>query len=154
MPSDMDEAFDFVCANGVIHHLPDPAGGLKVTARCTKKKGHAFVFVFSKNDAPWWPSIELMRKIAAPVPIQYSHKILSFYEVPGTKVFNTLDYSYTPIQHKLDKTWVEDTLRSVGFTEIKQLEGGVIHDAVLRCKLFEADRQLFGLSEIRYLLKK
>ena len=35
LPREMDEAFDFTCANGVIHHLPDPAGGLKAMAKAT-----------------------------------------------------------------------------------------------------------------------
>lgn len=154
LAKEMDGAFDFVCANGVIHHLPDPLEGLKVTARCTKKGGHAFIFVFSKNDSPWWPSIEVMRNLAAPVPIKYAHMILSFYQVPGTKIFNTLDYSYTPIQHKFEREQFEDTLYSVGFNEVQLLEGGVIHDSVLRCKLFESDLYLYGISEIRYLLRK
>ncbi len=154
LPKEMDDAFDFVCANGVIHHLPDPVKGLEVVFRCTRKGGRAFVFVFSKSDSPWWPSIELMRELAAPVPIQYAHSILKFYEVPGTKLFNTLDYSYTPIQHKFDREWFEETLRNIGFREIQLLKGGVIHDSVLRCNLFNTDSQLYGITEIRYLLRK
>lgn len=154
LPESMEAAFDFVCANGVIHHLPDPGGGLEVMARCTRPGGKAFVFVFARNDAPWWPAVELMRELAAPVPISYAHRLLKFYEVPGAKVFNTLDYSYTPIQHKLDRDWVEATLRQVGFRDLHMLEGGVIHDSVLRCRLFETDRRLYGISEIRYLLTK
>ena len=44
LPSNYDEKFDFVCANDVIHYLPDPKGGLEVMARCTRKEGHAFLF--------------------------------------------------------------------------------------------------------------
>ena len=154
LPQEMDEAFDFVCANGVIHHLPDPGKGLEVMAHCTKKGGHAFVFMFTKADTPWWHCIEMMRRLLAPVPISYARDILSFYSVPGGQAFNTLDYSYTPIQYKLEREWMEDTLSSAGFTELTYLEGGAIHDSVLRYKLFETDRHLYGISETRYLLKK
>ncbi|MEK6542934.1 MAG: class I SAM-dependent methyltransferase, partial [Elusimicrobiota bacterium] len=106
LPSTMNSAFDFVCANGVIHHLPDPAGGIERVYRCTKKGGRAFIFVFTKNDAPWWPAVEIMRRLAATVPLHYAHKILKFYAIPGSKIFNVLDYSYTPIQHKFDRSWV------------------------------------------------
>lgn len=154
LPGELGERFDFVCANGVIHHLPDPAEALKVMARCTKPGGRGFVFVFSKNDTPWWPSVELMRKLLAPVPIDFAHRTLKFFEVPGAKIFNTLDYSYTPIQHKLDREWFEHALRDAGYRELTYLEGGVIHDSVLRARLFEPDRRLFGVSEVRYLLRK
>jgi ubiquinone/menaquinone biosynthesis C-methylase UbiE len=149
---DRDQAFDFVCANGVIHHLPDPVKGLQVVFRCLRKSGKAFAFVFSRSDGPWWRSIELIRKLTAPVPLQYAHKIVTFYEVQGTKIFNMLDYCYTPIQHKFDRKWFEETLSDVGFRDIRFLEGGVIHDSVLRCRLFETDRELYGITEIRYLL--
>jgi len=37
---------------------------------------------------------------------------------------------------------------------MKFLKGGVIHDSVLRSRLFETDRPLYGDAEIRYLLRK
>ena len=154
LPDTQSQVFDFVCANGVIHHLPDPTRGLEVVFNCTRKGGKAFVFVFSKSDSPWWRSIDLMRSLAGPVPLAYAHKILRFYEVPGSKIFNMLDYSYTPIQHRFDRRWFERAVESIGFKGVQLLEGGVIHDSVLRCKLFEADRELYGITEIRYLMEK
>jgi SAM-dependent methyltransferase len=149
----MNEAFDFVCMNGVIHHTPNPYESLNVAARCTRKGGHAFVFVFSKNDAPFWPSIELMRKISVPVPMDYAHTTLKSYELPGTKIFNILDYSYTPIQHKLDRKRFEERLRSL-FSRVDFLDGGSVHDSAFRCKMFGSDKHIYGISEIRYLLQK
>jgi ubiquinone/menaquinone biosynthesis C-methylase UbiE len=154
LPASFDSQFDFVCANGVIHHLPDPKGALETMERCTKKGGNAFLFVFSKNEAPWWSAIELMREIVNPAPISYAQSVLESFEAPGSQRFNMLDYSYTPIQHKFEKEWVEETLREAGFSEVNHLEGGVIHDSVLRCKLFDNDKLIYGVSEIRYLLKK
>ncbi len=154
LPSKMKEAFDFVVANGVIHHLPDPKGGLKSMHDCTKKGGKAFTFVFTKNDTPWWACIEVMRRVLAPVPIHYSYEILRSFEAPGSQAFNTLDYSYTPIQFKLEKDWFEQTLSDVGFSNIKYLEGGDIHDSVLRSKLYDTDEKLYGISEMRYLVSK
>jgi len=154
LPKDMDQTFDFVCTNGVIHHLPDPVKGLEVMFRCLTKGGKAFVFVFSHSDGPWWPSVELMRQLAAPVPIEYAHRILKFYEVQGTKIFNMLDYSYTPIQHKFNCKWFEEKLYNVGFRDVQLLEGGVIHDSILRSKLFDTDRKVYGVIETRYLLAK
>jgi len=150
----MTEAFDFVCANGVIHHLPDPQRALEIVHQCTKPGGRAFVFVFAKNEAPWWPAVELMREVAAQVPIDFAYRLLKFWEIPGTKMFNTLDYSYTPIQHKFDREWLEGVLRRIGFREWQFLDGGAIHDSVFRSRQFDTDRQLYGASEIRYLLHK
>lgn len=154
LPKSMNKSFDFVCANGFIHHLPDPVGGWQVMHDCLKKDGHAFTFVFTEDGTPWWRVVDLMRELLKPVPIWYSHKMLEFYEVKGNKIFNFLDYSYTPIQHRFKRDWVEDTLRKIGFKEMHFLNGGVIHDSVLRSRLFDSDRQLYGDSEIRYLLKK
>ena len=154
LPASFDSQFDFVCANGVIHHLPDPKGMLEIMGRCTKKGGNAFLFVFSKNEAPWWAAIELMRELTAPVPISYAKSILESFEVSGTQMFNMLDYSYTTIQHKFERDWVEETLREVGFSGVKYLDDGAIHDSVLRCRLFNNDKLIYGVSEIRYLLKK
>lgn len=154
MPKDTYEAFDFVVANGVIHHLPDPKGGLESMANCTKKNGRGFTFVFSKNDTPWWACIESMRRLMAPVSIEYANKILKFYNTPGGMAFNVLDYSYTPIQFKFEKEWFEDSLRDVGFKKIQYLEGGSIHDSNLRNKLFDTDKVLYGISEMRYLVQK
>jgi len=154
LPKNMNGAFDFVCANGFIHHLPDPVRGWQAMFDCLKKGGHAFTFVFADGGTPWWRAIDLMRELLRPVPLWFSHKTLEGYEVSGNQIFNILDYSYTPIQHRFERGYVEDTLHNIGFREIHFLTGGVIHDSVLRSRLFETDRQLYGNSEIRYLFRK
>ena len=49
---------------------------------------------------------------------------------------------------------LDKTIREAGFSGVKYLDGGAIHDSVLRCKLFDNDKLIYGVSEIRYLLKK
>lgn len=151
---DMYEKFDFVCSTGVIHHLPDPEGGIKKMAYCTKKGGKAFLFVFSKNETPWWKTIELMRRVMKDIPIYYANSVLRNYESRGTQIFNILDYSYTPIQYKLDIGWVEKTCKEAGFNKIVRLKGGAIHDSELRSRLFDSDKEIYGVSEVRYILEK
>jgi 2-polyprenyl-3-methyl-5-hydroxy-6-metoxy-1,4-benzoquinol methylase len=151
---DMHEKFDFVCSTGVVHHLPDPEGGIKKMAYCTKPGGKAFLFVFSKNNTPWWNTIELMRRVMKDIPIYYSNLILKNYESKGSQIFNILDYSYTPIQYKLEIDWVEKTCKEAGFKNIIRLNGGAIHDSELRSRLFDTDKIIYGISEVRYLLEK
>ncbi|MDP6527908.1 MAG: class I SAM-dependent methyltransferase [Candidatus Pacebacteria bacterium] len=154
LPKDMNNTFDFVCANSFIHHLSDPERALEIVYKTMKRGGHAFVFVFAEDNTPTWRAIDLMRELLKPVPIWHTHKTVKGFEVPGNKIFNFLDYSYTPIQHRFKRKKFEKTLKDIGFKDIKFLEGGVIHDSVLRSRMFEADKLLYGNSEIRYLLKK
>jgi SAM-dependent methyltransferase len=154
LPADLDEAFDFVCANGVIHHMPDPAESLRICHRLTKRGGRMFVFVFAGNDSPWWKMIEIMREVMAPVPIEYAAGVLRHSAAAGAHSFNVLDYSYTPIQFKHPATWYEDVFAKIGFSQVHRLRGGAIHDSELRSRLYETDQALYGVSEVRYLLQK
>lgn len=154
LPADWNESFDFVCANGVIHHMAEPEKALHVCHRLLRRGGCFFVFVFAGNDSPWWQMIEIMREIMAPVPVEYAAAVLHHSGSLGTVAFNVLDYSYTPIQYKHPASWYEDVFDRIGFSVVHRLQGGAIHDSDMRSRLFHSDRALYGVSEVRYLLRK
>ncbi len=45
---ELDMTFDFVVSSGVLHHLPDPAGGLKAIGRVLDPRGAVSVMVYGK----------------------------------------------------------------------------------------------------------
>ena len=154
LPDDWNSSFDFACANGVIHHMADPKKALAICHRLLKPSGYFFVFVFAGNEAPWWQTIEIMREIMAPVPIEYAAAVLNHSGTAGNAAFSVLDYSYTPIQFKHQASWYENAFKEIGFSAVHRLQGGAIHDSELRSRLFVSDSALYGVSEVRYLLRK
>lgn len=49
------EAFGFVCAIGVLHHLPNPQTGFDSLVRCLRPGGTLHVYLYSAlEDAPVW----------------------------------------------------------------------------------------------------
>lgn len=63
-----DNAFDFVYSVGVLHHLPDPQGGLQSLTPLLRPGGRAFVWVYSTRRRVTNAALELVRHLTTRLP--------------------------------------------------------------------------------------
>jgi SAM-dependent methyltransferase len=91
------ESFDFVQSIGVIHHLPDPEGGLQLLSDLVKPGGCLFVYLYTKRGrepvfmlgkAKLYLKEKMYRKVGRLLP----HWLLNYYTlgyaVAGRILFN------------------------------------------------------------------
>lgn len=58
-----DESFDVVYSNGVLHHTPDTAGGVRELHRVLRPGGVAKVMLYHRNSLYYWTEIILHRGV-------------------------------------------------------------------------------------------
>jgi ubiquinone/menaquinone biosynthesis C-methylase UbiE len=77
-----DGAFDFAMSIGVLHHLPDPAAGLRSIVRCAAPGGTVHVYLY------WWPAALWQRVVLRGVggvraaTVRLPHRLLHALCVP------------------------------------------------------------------------
>lgn len=98
-----DSYFDFICCNGVLHHLENPPEVIKELSRVLKKGGYLFLYVFDPFTDDW-EVIDEFRKAAQKFLVERTKKFIKGYlDPPENKLFNFFDVLYAPIQIKFTK---------------------------------------------------
>lgn len=64
----VEAGFDFVYCIGVLHHLPDPPGGLNALAFLVKPGGALFIWVYSKSRRATILFLDLLRAVTTRLP--------------------------------------------------------------------------------------
>jgi SAM-dependent methyltransferase len=59
----LDESFDVVYSNGVLHHTPDTAGAIREVHRVLRPGGTAKVMLYHRNSLNYWFDIVLRRGV-------------------------------------------------------------------------------------------
>jgi SAM-dependent methyltransferase/uncharacterized protein YbaR (Trm112 family) len=67
-PPFAEGVFDFVYSIGVLHHLPDPVGGLRSLTPLLRPGGLAFIWVYSKTRSMTNFLVELVRTVTTRLP--------------------------------------------------------------------------------------
>jgi 2-polyprenyl-3-methyl-5-hydroxy-6-metoxy-1,4-benzoquinol methylase len=150
LPAEWTGRFDFVCSNGVVHHTPDPVGGLHNIWRVLKPGGRTFIMVYGKGGL-FWALTQFCRDVLAPVPLDVADAWLEMRGTPVGKIFFCLDHWYTQYQELVTREEFEDRLRQVGFSDITYLPRALTYDASERFERYPDERDLIGSPDMRYL---
>lgn len=146
--------FDFICCQGVIHHLEHPEKALAVISKMLKPGGKAFLYVFGEQgEGSFWDFIDLMRDLLTPVPIRFSRDHLVLMGVPDIKIYHVLDFGYVPFQHRFNPATFEKMLADNALSVVRKMDQGEIYDQNRRGPLYEADAAFFGDYDLRYLVE-
>ena len=98
-----DDYFDFICCNGVLHHVTEPKKIIDEFSRILKKDGYLFLYVFDPYTEDW-ELIDSIRKINKDIPVERFKEFLkSRLELPINKIHYFADLIYAPIQKKFTK---------------------------------------------------
>ena len=93
------ESFDFICAIGVIHHLPNPAAGFHNLIRCLQPGGTLHIYLYRAfEDAPIWKrgllaSTIAIRRITTRLPYLILERLAWLVAVVGYFCFS-VPYHY------------------------------------------------------------
>lgn len=93
------ESFDFVCAIGVLHHLPNPEVGFANLLRCLRSGGIVHLYLYwALEDAPIWKRalltmVKTIRRVTVRLPYSFLEKIAWIMAVIGYLCFS-LPYHY------------------------------------------------------------
>jgi len=147
--------FDFVCCQGVIHHLEFPEKALELIGRVLKPGGSSFIYVFGDcGNGVFWDSIDFMRRILEKIPMFFTRNFLFFMGTQDTKAYNLLDFSYVPFQHRFVRSDFEKMIKDAGMKINKRLDRGEVYDQGQRQLLYPTDREFYGDFDLRYIVGK
>lgn len=154
----VDNTFDFVFSNGVLHHTADPVEGLREAHRVLKPGGHLWLYVLGTGGFAdrWDDAMRGLLKLVPRETTEYCMRLLGF---STQRRFFFLDVWYAPIRVRYSSEALERLLASLGFTELRRL----VRD-VSRPYYTEINEQVyqkfpyatfwFGDGEQRYVAKK
>ena len=156
MPFEND-TFDFVMCQGVLHHTPDIAAGLREIQRVLKPGGHLWVYLYGKSL--FYDLIEMTRDIVADVPYAL---LANYMLIMGWALETYLYYQtmlFTPFRTQLSATELKILLKETGFSSWErhyrdiERENWITYQEAVYRKLPYADVK-HGEGELRYWATK
>lgn len=148
-----DESFDFVYANGTIHHTGDIPKGTREIFRVLKKGGAAWYYIYGAGGF-FWTARRLMNQFMKQIPQDFAMQVLRLINMPRNR-FIFCDTWYVPIEAHTTREKTEDLFREIGFTSWKRCSRGVATDIdYLARHGTEEDRLMWGEGDHRYILEK
>jgi ubiquinone/menaquinone biosynthesis C-methylase UbiE len=154
MPFEND-TFDIVFSNGVLHHTTDWEKGLAELLRVLKPGGFGWLYLIENPGGLFWDVIEILRVIMTGEDKSRASGALAVLGIPANRIFYMLDHVMVPINVRLTKETVFDTLQRSGAVDIRRLERGADFDRVeqLYQKRNHAEAY-FGVGENRFVFSK
>ncbi len=148
-----DESFDFVYANGTIHHTGDIPRGTREAFRVLRKGGAAWYYVYGAGGL-FWTARRLMNTFMKKIPQGLAMEVLRLIGMPRNR-FIFCDTWYVPIEAHSTKAELEQLFAETGFTAWTRCSRGVATDIDwLAQNGTEQDRLMWGEGDHRYILGK
>ena len=148
----LDNYYDFVFCNGVLHHTKSIEQGLQEIYRVLKDSGRVFLYLYATGGIFWDTRIAL-REIFKKIPIEYTKLVFRIMNVPGNR-FVFLDTWYVPIETHTSREDLHGMLDRVGFKWSKIIgENEFDLDLAIDEGITDAE-EMWGEGEHRYILGK
>jgi len=148
-----DESFDFVYANGTIHHTGDIPLGTREAFRVLRKGGSAWYYVYGAGGF-FWTARRIMNTFMKRIPQPLAMEALRLIGMPQNR-FIFCDTWYVPIEAHSTRADLEQLFADTGFGSWTRCSRGVATDIDwLAQHGSEQDRLMWGEGDHRYILGK
>ena len=74
----LDNEFDFVFSNGVLHHTTDTYQGLKEVYRVLRQGGECWLYLYGGKDSFFWDIVDSCRRVLKDVPESFTINAMKF----------------------------------------------------------------------------
>jgi len=146
-----DESFDFVYANGTIHHTGDIPKGTREAFRVMKKDGACWYYIYGAGGV-FWTVRKFMNILMKKIPQNYAMDVLRLIGMPSNR-FIFCDSWYVPVEEHTTREQAEELFKNVGFSSWKRCSNGVNTDIDYLAQYGgEKDRLMWGEGDHRYVL--
>ena len=151
----LDNAFDVVFSNGVLHHTSNWKQGVAELVRVLKPNGLGWLYLIENPGGLFWDIIEILRVVLGTDDKNTARKALQLIGVPDNRIFYMLDHVLVPINLRLTPGEIEDCLHESGSTRFRRLKRGADFDRIERIyqQTPYADIK-YGIGENRYVFSK
>ena len=147
--------YDFVVAQGVVHHLPDPFGALGILHQVLKPRGQLYLFAYGATGRGlYWRLVDVVRQLLKPVPMKEAQSVFEALEAKKNNIYGILDVGYVPIQHRFRRVDLENIFKDMGFEIVKTMNRGKIYETNERVFRYPQEKEFWGSEALRYLLRK
>ncbi|MDP9341271.1 MAG: class I SAM-dependent methyltransferase [Actinomycetota bacterium] len=118
-----EEAFDFVCCSGVLHHTPDPELGLRELARVLRPGGRCYLLLYGTGGLRW-PTVVRARPFAQALGYEAVDRAIQRAGLPANKQRTFLDDLFVPIIEFFTWDQVREMLSAAGLQDAERWERG------------------------------
>lgn len=151
----LNESFDVVFSNGVLHHTEDWRQGISEQLRVLKPGGYGWLYLIEYPGGIFWDMIEILRAILIGVDKNFAVEVLKSMHIPANRIFYMLDHVMVPINTRLTPEQIEKELNKNGASSIKRLTRGSDFDRIEYIyKKIPYAKEKFGAGENRYWFRK
>jgi ubiquinone/menaquinone biosynthesis C-methylase UbiE len=150
-----DDSFDIVFSNGVLHHTLNWEMGVAELLRVLRPGGMGWLYLIEKPGGLFWNVIEVLRVIMRNERRDFARAALQILGIPANRIFYMLDHVMVPINVRLTRQEIEDTLARSGGMNIRRLTRGADFDRIEQ--IYQRDHYAevkYGVGENRYVFSK
>jgi len=151
----LEDNFDVVFCNGVLHHTKDWKRGVKEIVRVLKPGGLGWLYLIENPGGYFWDVIEILRAVMLGVDKELARASLRMLGVPQNRIYYILDHIMVPINLRITEQEIEEALFDNGAADIRKLRRGADFDRVE--KIYQGvpyARMKYGVGENRYVFTK
>lgn len=147
------ETFDFVWCNGVLMHTANPDRCLAELARVLIPGGRTWIYVYGAGGV-YWHFVRFFRRMLNDVPAAQLIASLRLLNYSTRFVGEYVDDWKTPYLRAYPQSTFSDSLRCVGFGDVRRLMAGMPYDTSARIERFPDERKWLGEGDLRFLATK
>lgn len=145
--------FDFVWCNGVLMHTANPDRCLAELARVLVTGGRTWIYVYGAGGV-YWHFVRFFRRMLSDVSAAQLIASLRLLNYSTRFVGEYVDDWKTPYLRAYPESTFSDSLRCVGFGEVRRLMAGMPYDTSARIERFPDERKWLGEGDLRFLATK
>jgi len=151
----VDNSFDIVFSNGVLHHTSNWKAGVAELVRVLKPGGMGWLYLIEDPGGLFWDVIETLREIMKDEQRDVGRMSLQTLGLTANRIFYMLDHVMVPINVRLSPGEIEGCLVATGATNIRRLSRGSDLDRIERIYQSEPYASVkYGVGENRYIFSK
>ena len=152
---DVDGAYDFIVAQGIISCLEAPIEALHILYRILKPGGKLYLFAYGSTErGVYWKLFDVVRLLLKPVPMGQAQEIFESLKAKSNHISSMFDGGYATFQHRFIREDIEIEFESIGFQIVKTMNRGKIYETNERVFRYPQEELFWGNEELRYLLRK
>jgi len=150
----VDESFDVVWCNGVLHHLTDPDQGLKEITRVLKTGGHLWLYVYGSGGIYWY-TVDCIRAALRGVDLRECIIQLRLMDTPVRRIAEWIDDWFVPYLRRYTGTDTTNRLVELGYEDAEPLRLGVGYDtSQRRVGACPEELAFMGEGDLRFFCRK